>query len=322
MDEKRSFLQFIKDWMLPLAMTFGAAFYLFYHFLPTLDTAEPIIDRALKEAQPVLVGIMLFLQFNLISPHDLRPRRWHIWILLFQAVTFLAFAFWAASMKEAPTKVLVETAMLCIICPTAAASGVITRKLGGDLPGDMACVVMTNCLAAILLPLMLPKVNPSISLSFAAAFFKILTRVFSILLLPCLAAWIIRFTCKRLQERLAKVADWAFYVWGICLAMAIALATKSLVESHLPLWIIAGIGLISLVSCILQFWLGRKIGKRGGRICEITAGQSLGQKNNGFLIWVCFTFLTPVTSIAGGLYAIWQNIINSWELYEHRQARF
>ena len=26
--------------------------------------------------------------------------------------------------------------------------------------------------------------------------------------------------------------------------------------------------------------------------------------------------MTPVTSVAGGLYAIWQNLYNSWELYQ------
>lgn len=321
MSEKQSFLQFLKNWMLPLAMAFGAVFYFFYHFLPVLDPIEPAIDKGIKEVQPILVGIMLFLQFNIISPHDLRPRKWHIWILLFQAISFFIFAFWAASMQEAPTKVLVETAMLCIVCPTAAASGVITRKLGGDLPGDMACVVLTNCLAAILLPIMLPKVNPAISLSFWNAFLRILVRVFSILLLPCICAWVIRFFFKKLHDRLASVADWAFYVWGISLALAISLATKSLMESRLPMWIIAGIGAISLLTCIFQFWLGRKIGRPGGRAMEITAGQSLGQKNNGFLIWVCFNFLTPVTSVAGGLYAIWQNLINSMELYEHRHGK-
>jgi len=25
--------------------------------------------------------------------------------------------------------------------------------------------------------------------------------------------------------------------------------------------------------------------------------------------------MTPVTSVAGGLYAVWQNLFNSWELY-------
>jgi BASS family bile acid:Na+ symporter len=56
---------------------------------------------------------------------------------------------------------------------------------------------------------------------------------------------------------------------------------------------------------------------------EITAGQALGQKNSGFLIWLGYSYMTPVTSVAGGLHSIWQNIINSLELYEqsHRTGK-
>ena len=56
---------------------------------------------------------------------------------------------------------------------------------------------------------------------------------------------------------------------------------------------------------------------------SVTAGQALGQKNSGFLIWLGYSYMTPVTSVAGGLYSIWQNIINSLELYEqsHRTGK-
>lgn len=48
-----------------------------------------------------------------------------------------------------------------------------------------------------------------------------------------------------------------------------------------------------------------------------------GQKNSGFLIWLGYSYMTQVTSVAGGLYSIWQNIINSLELYEqsHRTGK-
>ena len=49
---------------------------------------------------------------------------------------------------------------------------------------------------------------------------------------------------------------------------------------------------------------------------KITAGQALGQKNTGFLIWLGYSYLTPVTSVAGGLYSVFQNCINSFELYQ------
>ena len=48
---------------------------------------------------------------------------------------------------------------------------------------------------------------------------------------------------------------------------------------------------------------------------KVTAGQSLGQKNTVFAIWLAYTFMTPETAIVGGLYSIWHNIYNSWQLY-------
>ena len=50
------------------------------------------------------------------------------------------------------------------------------------------------------------------------------------------------------------------------------------------------------------------------------AGQSLGQKNTVFAIWMGYTFMTPETAIVGGLYSIWHNIYNSWQLYRAENA--
>ena len=78
----------------------------------------------------------------------------------------------------------------------------------------------------------------------------------------------------------------------------------------------------------MQFAVGRAAGalsrKRHPDCADVdilTAGQALGQKNTGFLIWLGYSYFTPVTSVAGGLYSIWQNIINSMELYgkNHRK---
>ena len=51
----------------------------------------------------------------------------------------------------------------------------------------------------------------------------------------------------------------------------------------------------------------------------MTAGQACGQKNTVLAIWVGYTFLDPLTSVAGGFYTIWHNLFNAWQLY--RRAR-
>ena len=86
------------------------------------------------------------------------------------------------------------------------------------------------------------------------------------------------------------------------------------------------------MCCAIQFASGRFIGgryrprrvpadvkedvlERARQTRKVTAGQSLGQKNTVFAIWLSYTFMTPETAIIGGLYSIWHNIYNSWQLY-------
>ena len=228
-------------------------------------------------------------------------------------------------------RILVECAMLCFICPTAAAAGVITSKLGGSLSDTVSYVVLINIAAAVILPLVIPFVNPNAGTSFLDGFIAICMRVFPLLVLPLLLARAIRYTLKRLQRWLMRYTDWAFYFWGMSLAFSIYLATRALMNSGISAWTAILIGILSLVCTIIQFAVGRVAGRMSSgskdhritRPDEITAGQALGQKNSGFLIWLGYSYMTPVTSVAGGLYSIWQNIINSLELYEqsHRTGQ-
>ena len=322
------FVKFIKDWMLPLAIAIGILIYLVLHFIGPLSTSvEPTFSKFAKEVQPVMVAVMLFLQFNKISPHDLRFRRWHLWLLAIQTFVFVILALIATAFPHGNTRILLECAMLCFICPTAAASGVITDKLGGSLADNVTYVVLINILAAFIIPVIIPIVHPAEGVSFLNRFFSICMRVFPLLVLPLLLAWLVRFTMKKLHEKLLRIVGWAFYIWGLTLCLSIYLATKALITSGISVWVALLICLVSLVCTIIQFAAGRVAGKHSNpnglpeelHADAITAGQALGQKNNGFLIWLGYSWMTPVTSVAGGLYSIWQNLFNAYELYEQRR---
>lgn len=308
---------FLKNWMLPIAMTLGAAVYLILHYVPSFS--EEGYMAVARRLQPLLVSIMLFIQLNVVAPTDLRFHKWHFELVAVQALLFAAFAFLATGVSNGGGRILLECAMLCFICPTAAAAGVITSKIGGSLPGIMTYTVLSDTLACVLIPLMIPLVHPAAEISFLAAFWAIVKRVFSILVLPCVLAWLIRYLLPGVQRWLARYVGWAFYVWGIGLTLALSLATGALVTSGIGVLVALGIAGVSLVCCLFQFWLGRKMAAGYGRVESITAGQALGQKNTGFIIWLGINYMTPVTSVAGGLYAIWHNLVNSYELYKSRQ---
>lgn len=309
--------------MLPIAIILGVVSYLILYYVPPFAVhIEPVFSVFAKKVQPMLIATMLFLQFNKISPHDFRLRKWHIAALCFQLFMFIALTWIAAILPDGSAKILAESAMLCFICPTAAAAGVITSKLGGSLSDTVSYVMLINVAVSIAIPLIIPIFNTSADVSFISSFIAISMRIFPILVLPLLLAWLIRYTMKKLQHKLLRFVDWAFYFWGLSLGFSVYLATKSLVDSHISFWTVVLIGVISLLCTLIQFAVGRGVGALSKsnspeetRADVITAGQALGQKNSGFLIWLGCSYLTPVTSVAGGLYSIWQNIINSLELY-------
>ena len=319
-------IKFVKDWMLPLAIVMGVVSYLILFSVEALHTnVEPWFSELAKNIQPAFIAIMLSLQFNTVSPHDLRFRKWHFYLLAFQLVIFTALTLLVTVLPDGAGRILAECAMLCFICPTAAAAGVITRKLGGSLSDTISYVVLINITAAIVLPIAIPIVNSETGTTFLEGFLAICAKIFPLLVFPLLLAWIIRYTMRGVQRFLLRFTEWAFYCWGVALMFSIYLATEALMNSGISVWTAVMIGVVSMICTIVQFGVGKLAGKKANGSHnpdiilsdETSAGQALGQKNSGFLIWLGYSYLTPVTSVAGGLYSIWQNVINSLEIYRH-----
>jgi putative transporter len=74
------------------------------------------------------------------------------------------------------------------------------------------------------------------------------------------------------------------------------------------------IGFLGLALCLLQYAIGWRIGNFFNS--SIEAGQALGQKNTAFAIWIAATYLHPLSTVGPGCYILWQNIINSIEIWK------
>ncbi len=312
-------VSFLKDWMLPIAMIVGAAVYLIYIRIPALAPAGPYLLKTVTTLQPILIFAMLFLSFCQISPKDMRPRKWHLALLAFQSLSFILLVVAKVIFPGGHWTVLLESAMLMFICPTATAASVVTGKLGGDMPGIVTYLILINLVTAILVPVFVPVVHPSTEVTSFVAFSLILAKVFPLLILPCLLAWIVRFTMPKLHRKILRYKDLPFYIWVPSLALAILMTVRSIVHSSVPVIYQVGIAVVSLICCLVQFRFGWWMGRRYG--ASVTAGQALGQKNTVFAIWMGYTFMTPVTAIAGGFYSIWHNVINSLQLYRHAHGK-
>lgn len=310
---------FLKDWTLIIAILAGVAGYFVFTALPLPLSAHAAANRAVAVIQPMLIFAMLFLTFCKIDPRHLRLRRWHLWLLLIQCGLFAIIGSVLIVLPHSALRVVLEGAMLCLICPTATAGAVITKKLGGDVGNITTYTILINLANAMLIPAMVPFVHPNPELSLVSSALLILGKVFPLLLMPLAGAMAVRTLWPALCRRLAQYQELSFYLWAVALALAIAVTTRSIVHCSVSvstqLWLVA----VSLACCLLQFGIGRRIGAVYHD--KITAGQALGQKNTVLAIWMGYTFFSPITSIAGGFYSIWHNIINSYQLYEHKSIR-
>lgn len=316
---------FFKDWMLMIGMVVGAGLYLIYHDIPALHPAGPVLLSIAQWVQPVLLFIMLFLSFCKIEPSQMRPHKWMGWLLLVQTGTFLAIAATiifslhsdgALARRILEWRLPLEALMLCMICPTATACSVVTGKLGGNMAGVITYTVLINIVVAVAVPLVIPLMYPE-GYTFFNSFARIISKTFPLLIMPCMCAWIVRYLAPKLHRRLVSHADLAFYIWSFSLTLAVLMSTRAIVSNEDSGRLMLRIALISLLSCIFQFSVGKAIGSKYN--CRISSGQALGQKNTVLCIWMGYTFMDPIVSVTGGFYSIWHNVFNSWQLYRRRK---
>lgn len=313
-------IRFLKNWTLPLAMISGTLAYFFFAKIPFFIPAKPYINDLISYLTPALIFVQLLLTFCKVEVHELKPKSWHGWLLLFQVFTCLLVAALLVCLPMIETyRFVFEGVMVCLICPTATAAAVITGKLGGSASSLTTYTLLSNLLAAIVVPLVFPLVEPHAGITFFLAFLRILSKVFPLLLLPFFLAWLLRTFAPKVHRFLLGFRDAAFYLWAIALAIVSGQTVRSLVNSDASILVESLIALASLVVCCIQFYLGKNIGGHYGE--RVSGGQALGQKNTVLAIWMSYTYLNPLSSVGPGSYVLWQNIINSWQLWKKRNKK-
>ena len=311
-------IRLLKNWTLPIAMLAGVTGYFVFDRITFLSPVKPCVNWLADMLTPILIFMQLLLTFCKVRVGELKPKLWQGWLLGIQLVFCLSLAVALACLSlDEVYKEVFEGAMVCVICPTATAAAAITGKLGGSASGITTYTLMSNLLAAVAVPLVFPWVEPREGVSFFSAFLMILGKVFPLLLFPFVLACLLRSFLPKVHSFLLGFHDAAFYLWGVSLVIVSGQTVRSLVNSDAPhtvKWLIA---LAGLLACLLQFFLGKRI---GGHYKErITGGQALGQKNTVLAIWMAYTYLNPLASVAPGSYVLWQNTINSWQLWKKRK---
>lgn len=259
---------------------------------------------------PTLIFLMLFVTFCRVKPSQMHPSMMHLWLLLLQVAACIGVYL----LLRPANVVVAQGAMVCVLAPVAMAAVVIAGMLGANVATMATYSLLCNMVIALVAPVVL-----SLTGTGACSFAQIMARIAPLLIMPFAAAQFCRFVLPKAAKWIGDHSQIAFYMWLVSLVVIIGRTTAFIIDLHdasisTELWL----ALAALVICLAQFKAGRMLGRRYGD--PAAGGQSLGQKNTVLAVWMAQSFLDPISSIAPTAYIVWQNFVNSYQIYRHDKA--
>ncbi len=292
------FRKFLKTWILLIAMLCGV---LFHNYI-----------GAVRFLTPWLIFAMLFVTYTKINPRDIKITQSHMWLLAVQIVlSWVAYALLLPWNRD-----LADGAFICVFISTATSAPVITSILGGSIARLVSYSLLSNLTFAVCAPFFLSVLSENSDFSFMDSFTRICREVLPLLLSPLILAIVCARVFPRQTKYISGHQSISFYLWAVALIIVVGNAVSfALRQPAGEEWLMVLLGAVSLCVCCAQFYIGRKIGGKFGD--KIAGAQGLGQKNTVLAIWVAMTYMHPITSLAPASYVLWQNIINSTQLWYH-----
>lgn len=259
---------------------------------------------------PTFVFLMLFFTFCRVDVRSMRLSWLHLWLLLIQFIGALLVYYMMLPFGN----VIAQGTMICVAAPIAMASVVIGGLLGGSIVTLSSYVLLCNIVTAFLAPLLLNHTGNG-----ECTVWQILSRVMPLLLGPFVAGQVCRYFFKSATMWVENHPMVTFYIWIVSLVVISGRTTNFIVVNHTSSWVTeVSLTIISLVVCLTQFRIGNAIGRRYGD--SVAGGQALGQKNTMLAIWLAQMFLSPLSCIAPTMYILWQNLVNSYQIYRKKDV--
>lgn len=292
-------LKKIKAYMMPIAMTLGILFH------SQVGVLSFII--------PYLIFIMLLFTYTKLSLSNLKFSKMHLFLIIFQLAGSMAVYFSLRPFNE----ILAQGAMICVLAPTATAAPVIAGMLGGNVASLTAYSLISNFSIALFAPLFFSYIGYN-ELPFFLSVFQISNKVAVLLISPFIVALLVNKFLPKTGKFLQTHSGVSFYLWSIALTVVTGRTVQFIIDQGREhIWVEILIAFFAMIISILQFWLGRKIGRKYDD--TVAGGQGLGQKNTVLAIWMAQMFLNPIASIGPGSYVLWQNMINSYQIWRMRR---
>lgn len=288
--------------MLPIAMAGGALFYPWMGYIQFLS--------------PYLIFAMLFITYCRLDFRHIRIEQFQFVLLAMQML--LAALIYLAIVRISHT--VAEGVFLCVFIPTATAAPVICQMLGGSLSKLATYSLFCNVFVALTGPLVLAAIGDT-QYTFLESFMMILRMVMPLLLGPIVLSLILRRITPNLNESVKNHQSLSFYLWAVSLFIIVGGCVSFIIRNFdserimTMVWLAIG----ALAVCVLQFKIGRMVGRRYGD--PVAGGQGMAQKNTVLAVWIALAYMNPLASVAPASYIAWQNIINSWQIMRHNSRR-
>jgi BASS family bile acid:Na+ symporter len=289
--------QTVKTIVMPLAMVVGAV------LCRPLAHVEAASANLLT---PKLIASMLFLTFCRLDLRDLRLRWVHLRMLAVQLVGGVVVY---VALRPLLGEVVAQGAMMCVLAPIAMAAVVIGGMLGAKVAPMVSYSLICNIVTAIVIPPILHAFGNG-----TCTFVEIISRVAPTLIAPFVVAQLCRYVWRRGADWFARHSSMSFYLWLFSLILVMGRTTCFILETDAEPMVEIELAAVALLLCLAQFSLGRRMGDMSGD--RVAGTQSVGQKNTILAIWMSLNFLNPVASIAPTAYIVWQNFVNSWQIYK------
>lgn len=260
---------------------------------------------------PILIAAMLFITFCRIDMRKMRLSIIHLWMLLVQFVGSIVVYY-------AVMPILGDTvgqgAMICVLAPIAMAAVVIGGMLGANVTTMVTYSLLCNLVTAIVAPLILHAFGNG-----TCTFIGIIGRVAPTLIAPFVVAQLLRFIWRRGAEWVSAHSSLSFYLWLISLILVMGRTTAFIIDTEADIIVEIELAVVALILCLIQFKVGHSLGHALGDV--VAGGQSVGQKNTILAIWMSLNFLDPIASIAPTAYIVWQNFVNSYQIYRYNTTK-
>ena len=297
--------KFFRKFSLPCSLVLGAVGYLIFANVPFLEPLGNAVGPKLVDLMPVVLFSLLYVTFCKIEIKEMRPKTWHFILQLIRTTLALMMVVMIFEFGENyGVKLILEGAFICFICPTAAAVAVVTEKLGGSIGSLTTYTVISS---------LFPMVEKGADVSFLYMSAMVFRNVTTVLVVPLLLALLSRKFLPKWVDKVKSVKDLGFYMWCFNLTILMGETVRNFLHAEVSGWILALLLIVPLIVCIIQFAIGKAVGRHFGD--SISAGQALGQKNTVVGIWLTLTFLNPLAAVAPGAYVVWQNLVNGWQIW-------